>query len=72
MSGAALLSWPLVFRPLHDAVLEDALDDAERHVTGRVERPARWSIYVRVLRRLLRRAVRTASPLRPETGDEAA
>jgi hypothetical protein len=50
MSGLALLSWPLVFRPLHDALIEDALDNAERHVTGQLQRPARWSTYVRGLR----------------------
>ncbi|MFE1176229.1 SRPBCC family protein [Streptomyces sp. NPDC058773] len=51
--GGARFSWPLVFRPLHDAVLEDGLDRAERACTGRVARPARWSGYVRLLRRLI-------------------
>ncbi|KWT57766.1 hypothetical protein ADL21_32760 [Streptomyces albus subsp. albus] len=50
--GPARLSWPLVFRPLHDAVLEDSLDRAEFACTGTVARPARWSPYVRLLRRL--------------------
>ncbi len=49
----ARLTWPLVFRPLHDALLEDALDKAENAVTGAVERPRDWSLWVRVLRRLL-------------------
>jgi hypothetical protein len=53
MVGPARLSWPLVFRPLHDALLEDALDNAERQVTGRLQLPARWSPYVRALRRIL-------------------
>lgn len=52
LRGAARLSWPLVFRRLHDAVLEDSLDRAEEHCTGAVARPARWSPYVRLLRRL--------------------
>lgn len=52
--GPARLSWPLVFRPLHDACLEDSLDRAERAVTGTVQRPARWSAAVRLLRRLAR------------------
>ncbi|MFI5524600.1 SRPBCC family protein [Streptomyces platensis] len=51
--GGARLSWPLAFRPLHDAVLEDSLDRAERACTGTVARPARWSRYVRLLRRLI-------------------
>lgn len=53
--GPALLTWPLVFRPLHDALLEDALDRAERELTGTVLAPARWGVYTRVLRRLFRR-----------------
>ena len=47
--GPALLTWPLVFRPLHDALIEDALDRAERGVGGS-PRPRRWSPWVRVLR----------------------
>ncbi|MFG2829427.1 SRPBCC family protein [Streptomyces sp. NPDC048434] len=50
--GPARLSWPLAFRQLHDAALEDSLDRAERACTGTVARPARWSRYVRLLRRL--------------------
>lgn len=53
MSGAARLSWPLVFRPLHNALIEDALDNLERHVTGQLQRAAHWSTYVRTLRRVL-------------------
>ncbi|HYD71071.1 hypothetical protein [Azospirillum sp.] len=53
-AGPARFSWPLVFRPLHDALLEDALDKAERAFGGRPT-AARWSLYVRALRRLLRR-----------------
>ncbi|WP_017597313.1 hypothetical protein, partial [Nocardiopsis lucentensis] len=53
--GAARLSWPLVFRWLHDALLEDCLDRAERAGTGTVRAPARWSPYVRLLRRVLSR-----------------
>jgi hypothetical protein len=47
----------LVFRPLHDALIEDSLDRAEHAVTGIVARPARWSGTVRQLR--LRLAPRT-------------
>jgi hypothetical protein len=53
-TGPARLTWPLVFRPLHDALLEDALDRAERTLTGAVRTPARWSPYVRALRTALR------------------
>ncbi|MBL8669140.1 MAG: SRPBCC family protein [Alphaproteobacteria bacterium] len=47
--------WWLVVEPLHDALIEDAFDRAERAATGRLDRPARWSPWVRLLRRLLGR-----------------
>ncbi|MFF7635884.1 SRPBCC family protein [Kitasatospora sp. NPDC008050] len=50
--GPARLGWPLVWRPLHDACLEDSLDRAELACAGAVARPARWSLYVRLLRGL--------------------
>ncbi|MFE5857418.1 SRPBCC family protein [Streptomyces sp. NPDC056500] len=50
--GPARLTWPALWRPLHDALLEDSLDRAELACTGTVARPARWSAYVRLLRRL--------------------
>jgi hypothetical protein len=53
-AGAMRLGWPLAFRWLHDALLEDLLDNAERELTGTVARPARWSPYVRLLRGLAR------------------
>ncbi|MFD3980249.1 SRPBCC family protein [Streptomyces griseus] len=49
-TGAARLAWPLLYRPLHDALVEDALDRAEP-----TARPARWSPYVRLLRTALAR-----------------
>jgi hypothetical protein len=49
-TGPALLSWPLFFRPLHDACLEDCMDRATASLGIALERPARWSIYVRLLR----------------------
>jgi hypothetical protein len=55
MRGRMLLVWPLVIRPLHDALLEDLLDRAELAVTGTVAAPNRWSPWVRLLRRRLRR-----------------
>jgi hypothetical protein len=53
--GRATLSWPMVFRPLHDALIEDALDKAELATTDRIERSARWSLYVRLLRKAAKR-----------------
>ena len=53
-AGPALLSWPLVFRSLHDACLEDCLDRATVSLGITLQRPARWTIYVRMLRAVLR------------------
>lgn len=50
--GPARLTWPLVFRPLHDALLEDALERAETSL-GLPPWRTLWSVWVRLLRRLL-------------------
>ncbi|SFQ71556.1 hypothetical protein SAMN05421810_11464 [Amycolatopsis arida] len=67
LCGSGRLLWPLLFRWLHDALLEDCLDRAELAVTGRVPDPARWSPMVRALRHLALRtnARRTPRPARP-------
>ncbi|WP_017614434.1 DUF2867 domain-containing protein [Nocardiopsis salina] len=49
--GTSRLTWPLAIRPLHDALIEDLLDNAEQAATGRRPRPHRWSTWVRLLRR---------------------
>lgn len=53
-SGAMTWQWPLIFGPLHDALLEDALARAHRSLTG-APAATNWSAYVRLLRWLLRR-----------------
>lgn len=58
--GSMRLLWPLAVRWAHDAVLEDLLDNAERELSGRVERPARHSLVVRLLRRATARIDRPA------------
>jgi hypothetical protein len=50
--GRARLLWPLI-RPLHDALLEDCMDNAVRATGGTVAAPARHSAYVRFARRKL-------------------
>jgi len=47
--GAARLTWPLFYRPLHDALLEEAFDRASA-ATGSAYAPARRSWWVRLLR----------------------
>jgi hypothetical protein len=52
LRGAGHLAWPLFVRWLHDAVLEDLLDNAATAVGHPPATPARWSPWVRVLYRL--------------------
>lgn len=52
-SGAMRVMFPVMVEPLHDAVVEDLFDNAERETTGSVARPATWSPRVRLLRRLV-------------------
>ncbi|MFZ5518044.1 MAG: SRPBCC family protein [Candidatus Zhuqueibacterota bacterium] len=54
VQGIAWLSWQWVIRPLHDALIEDALDRAEHFIGGRpVKR--KWSFWVKFLRRSMSR-----------------
>ncbi len=54
LRGTARVTWPILFRPLHDALIEDALDKAERSF-GLTPVPHAWSFKVRLLREALRR-----------------
>jgi len=47
--GLAILSWPLVYRPLHDALIEDSLSRAQASLGLPPETEA-WSLWVRILR----------------------
>jgi hypothetical protein len=51
LTGPMRVLWPVAVRWLHEALLQDLLDNAERAGTGTVRRPARWSPWVRLLRR---------------------
>lgn len=50
-SGRMRVQWPLAVRWLHDACIEELLDNAERAVTGQVASPYRRSRWVRLLLR---------------------
>jgi hypothetical protein len=50
--GPAILSWPLIFRPLHDALLEDSFACAQASL-GLVPQVRPWSRWVKGLRWLL-------------------
>lgn len=47
--GPALLSWPIIFKPLHDALLEDSLARAQAFL-GQVPTVVKWPAWVRFLR----------------------
>ncbi len=58
--GHGFLIWPLIFRPLHDALIEDSLDRAQRFC-GEEPAGAEWSRWVRALRWAFRRLRRRHS-----------
>ncbi len=60
-TGSARVTWPLLYRPLHDALIEDALDNADGTTAGRSEE-ASWSRYVRFLRQALHRRQESRAP----------
>jgi len=55
IEGRALLIWPLAIRPLHDALIEDALARAAKHFDAAYPFPPKFSPWVRILRFLLMR-----------------
>lgn len=46
------LVWFFMIRPMHDALLEDALDRAGEALHIPAGRPARWGVWVRFLRKM--------------------
>ena len=53
--GRMRAAWPLLYRPLHDALVKDALDKAEAAVSGGTPREPSWSWWVRRLRAMAAR-----------------
>lgn len=51
-TGFARITWPLIFRHLHDALVEDGLSKVQRHV-GEPPLSVPWSPWVKLLRRVL-------------------
>ncbi len=47
--GLAVLSWPLVYRPMHDALIEDSLTNAQVSL-GITSQVLTWSLLVKILR----------------------
>jgi hypothetical protein len=50
------VKWRLLIEPMHDALIEDAFDKAEKRLQGTLAGRKRWSLWVRILRGLRRRA----------------
>jgi hypothetical protein len=49
LHGSAFLTWPLIIRPLHDALLEDALATAQASL-GLFPQMRAWSPWVKLIR----------------------
>lgn len=54
------LTWFLMIRPMHNALLEDALDRAEKSLGIGPKKPARWGVWVKLVRRIAARKVASA------------
>jgi hypothetical protein len=54
LTGFALFTWPIAFRPLHNALVEDALTNAQIAL-GEKPTPVSWSLRVRLLRKVVGR-----------------
>ncbi|WP_460717695.1 SRPBCC family protein [Nocardia heshunensis] len=62
--GSDRLAWPLLWRPMHDALLEDSLDLAETALVPGTPPRSHHSAYVRLLRgRVHRDQVSAVSPV---------
>jgi hypothetical protein len=59
--GRAMLTWPAIVRPLHDALVEDCLDNAA-FALGETTRSRNWSLWVRILRAGFRHVTRRRAP----------
>ena len=59
LHGAALVTWSLMFRPLHDALMEDALDRVARELDPAARPHTRHSTWVKFLRRMLAMLLRS-------------
>ncbi|HAK59099.1 MAG TPA: hypothetical protein DCO77_01780 [Nitrospiraceae bacterium] len=62
--GPARFSWPAVFEPLHDALLEDALDRAEAFVSNQPVHQREWPLKVKLMRGALDKGRKVFSVLK--------
>ena len=54
IKGQALIAWPMLFRPLHDALIEDSFDKLETNLSLSPKNNS-WSSWVKLLRWALKR-----------------
>jgi hypothetical protein len=59
---ATWVRWKLAIEHLHDALIEDAFDKAERSAGLPAPHRSRWPLRVRILRRLLARRAAKSAP----------
>lgn len=57
------LRWLVMVRPMHNALLEDALDLAQEEVEGHVAKPAKWGVSVRCIRWLVARKAKRGAEM---------
>ena len=55
VKGSGRFSWPIVFKPLHNALIEDALDNVEVYINSKIKEKRSYSNWVRILRWALSR-----------------
>jgi len=53
LKGFGRFSWPIVFMPLHNALIEDALDNVEVYLNSKLHKKRSYSNWVRFLRWVL-------------------
>lgn len=59
-----------MIEPLHDALVEDALYRAEQAMNGCIAKPARWSLRVKILRKIVAKKRRRADQVSQPTEKE--
>jgi hypothetical protein len=70
LSGRMRLLWPIAIRPLHEAILGDLLDNAERHATGAPVAGRPRSPAVRLLRHVAAPKPRRSRVAQPPTSTQ--
>jgi hypothetical protein len=50
VKGFGKISWPLVYQPLHNALIEEALDNAESIINKKIKPQRSYSKWIKILR----------------------